>query len=211
MKLATVASVQHLIAFDSGLQSIEDAIDTALEEATAFLRTELRTPFDRVASVTDLFFVEKTLKVGTDWRTRLALSRGFIQSGTVTYLKATSYADLLDGVTEDVAEFATINRDLGTVNFHGVEFVNRFIQITTPAAGFEVSAGDTSLYKQDQVPDWLKAAARLQAVVSLDATNPTLRHEQAQPRLVEDMMRRVANLIAPHKRYLPQYMSPVDD
>lgn len=206
MKLIPLQTMLDAIGFEQGAADVQ--ILAALHSATSDLEGELRTSFERV-TLTDEFFIpmNRVLKYthGSS-QARLALSQGMLTGAPVVKLGYTrenlAQADPMDALNY------RYNTDLGSLVILDVDLEDALLSVTY-TAGLEPDTTDPDLYKQDQVPSWLKEAAKLQAILSLDTANPTLRQNDQVPRDPEILKNMIATRIGAKIRYFPSAIYPV--
>lgn len=201
MKLIDASRVAGRIGFEPGVQA--GLIASATAAATPALAGLLRTEFDR-ASVVDDFYVlsTKSLPLRRDvYRTRLALSRGFVQ-GPVALSYASARGDLdVNPYLIESGHFA-INAELGTIIVTGPNLQDTFVRATY-VAGFAEDTANPGSYAA--VPDWLKDAAEMQAIIELD----TLGVETAKDLRGNELSRRLGISLGSRIRYFPAATYPI--
>lgn len=192
MKLVPVATIRQALGFED-MADINLAITSIMSAVTASMEMALDTSFDR-AMATDLFYVSP--HHGPDGnghvQTLLRLRNGFIvpqtisvQSGatvyaldddpiTITNMNVRSYRDVEKGLLFDAKTLYTGgHRSLRSIDFMGGPYIR-----VTYSYGFDVDDTDPDLFDQDQVPNWLKEAAAIQARIFL-ADHSILKNNEA--------------------------------
>lgn len=203
MRLVSATKVASSLGFDPGVQ--ESVFAGAVLSATSSLAAMLRTAFDR-AIVQDTFYIlpNQSLPFARNvFRTRLALSRGLVQSISVL-----SYASSLEGLTGGSvnieSRYTTINMEKGEVVITGPDLRDQFVTVTY-TAGLTVDGENN----YEDVPGWLAELARQQAIIEIDIVAPTLRSDEGTDRSVEEMRRDMENRASRHIRYFPNAVRPI--
>lgn len=209
MKLVSYTAVRKAMGFDAGVQ--QEAIESAIDRATEIVAVDVRVPSFERKTYTDRFYVTRSdcleYAYGT-YLTRLALAAGFVVSpltsatvtaagGTAAMVSTESYALTydLDGVKGELV----CTQDLRDC----------FVDVTY-SAGFEAEETDATLLNQAQVPGWLQQMALLQALILLDSTNPTLRHEKTRDAsdAVKQNREAYTAILSGRVRYFPRAVYP---
>lgn len=206
MKLVPVETVRTALGFDP-IPDVEGAIEASLHNATAILNGALRAGgFDR-ASVSDTFWVSGPTNRNTGLYI-FKLARGLLTADAITVYTADSIADLASASARtDITALCTLDRDKGFVRYLNDTGIDDVYARITYTSGFQPADEDDALYSQAQVPEWLKSAASLQAIVSL-ANNPVLKARE----VVVDgkgAASEFAQVIAPYVRYRPDALEPI--
>lgn len=208
MKLALVGDLAKAIGFDQGVAT--DKLETAVETATQTLIGLLRTEFD-LAAVVDDFYVLSTgsIPIGSTYRTRLALSRGFI-SGPVTITFGRSLDALASSPGMVEAGRISVDRDKGGIVITGPDMRDTFIRVSY-VAGFGAEEDDPTTYEQTELPDWLKEVAVMASLASLDSTHPDLRFENGNgaKESAASMTNSVVGRLGSKIRYFPSATHPI--
>jgi hypothetical protein len=202
MLLASVAKIQEELGFDAEMLNIAAAITGALHGAEAFLAAFLDTNFER-DTVTDTFYVTSpTLYDGVISQTEFRLSNGLVQ--LIALAEFNGLNSWPSGF--DISPGLILKSEKGVVVDTSTNYNRQFVQISY-VKGFEADTEDAESYKVDQVPRWLKEAAKLYALVSLE-THPAL--EQAGIRQDTRAMRnQLSGMLAPYRRYAPTALLPI--
>jgi hypothetical protein len=206
MKLVAAADVTSSIGFDTGVQS--DVFDAAVEAATANLKAMLRTELDR-AAVVDTFYILPTgsLPTGSVYRTRLALSRGFV-TGAVTVGYASTLDDLSISPVALGGSACLLDAEKGGIVITGPDLRNTFLTVSY-MAGFDTDPGDADLYTG--VPTWLTDIARLAAIQYVDGSFPDIRFVKGEGAAAsaKALMGQMAARLASKIRYFPSATHPL--
>lgn len=202
MRLGTVADLAQAIGFDPGQRTLEleAAVDAATQNVVAALGTEL----DR-AAVVDQFYIlpNGSLPVGELFRTRLALSRGFVEA---------PIALLYGGVPSDItlALDATVvtNFEKGEVVITGPDLRGQYLTASY-TAGFNPDASDDQMY--GGVPDWVTEVATMAAMAALDANTPDVRFEDeaAAQQSAKNLQRQIQARLGTKARFFPNATHPM--
>lgn len=198
MLLLPIEDLRSRTGFDD-IPDVNAAFSSALSAATSTLSQELRTAFTS-GSYTDLFFVDSVFKMGATIRVPLLLKRGFV-SGVTTATCASLRADLVTGA--DISSYLLLDSERGMVTVLDYDVSGMYVSITYNA-GFAADDSNSEIYEQGSVPTWLKDAASLQALITIDTANPTLRREDKGGGDVDVMRSQLETLLTSRKRYLPQ-------
>ncbi len=199
MFLASVAGIREELGFDD-MTDINAAISMALNAAEPQLASALNTSFART-DVVDTFWVsEPTVIEAGHVQTEFWLSRGFLAADpTVT---VSTGLDTTDALRVDLHK--GVVRDWKTY-YHRAHVTFAY------AAGFEAEVGSddkpTGSYKLDQVPGWLKEAAKLQALILLSSA-PSVTEAGVQID-TEVLKLQVASIMEQHIRYAPMALYPL--
>lgn len=208
MKLVTVNDLADYIGFDAGVAS--NKLDSAVEAATQALIGCLLTEFDRVAVVDDFYILSTgSLPIGSTYRTRLALSRGFIV-GDVTMIFSHRLEDLTTDFSPVDPGWVKVDAEKAGVVITGPDLRDCFVRVSY-TAGFEADDSDPTLYDQGQLPEWLKESALMLSVAYLDSSHPDLRFEKGSgAKDSANAMRAAVNhRIAGKVRYFPSATNPI--
>lgn len=203
MKLVTVTDLAKYIGFDPGVAS--DKLDTATEAATQAVIGLLQTELDRAAVVDDFYVLSTgSLPIGATYRTRLALSRGFI-TGPVTMTFGSTIDDLALAPSPIDPASIKLDADLGGIVITGPDLRDRFIRVSY-VAGFDEEDG---LF--NDLPEWLVEVAMMAAVASLDTTQPDLRFDKGQgaKESALSLQRSITARVAGKVRYFPNSTRPI--
>ena len=203
MKLVTVTDLAKYIGFDPGVAS--DKLDTATEAATQAVIGLLQTELERAAVVDDFYVLSTgSLPIGATYRTRLALSRGFI-TGPVTMTFGSTLDDLALAPSPIDPASIKLDADLGGIVITGPDLRDRFIRVSY-VAGFDE---DDGLF--NDLPEWLVEVAMMAAVASLDTTQPDLRFDKGQgaKESALSLQRSIIARTASKVRYFPNSTRPI--
>lgn len=208
MKLVSVANLASYIGFDAGVASAQ--METATEVATQTIIGVLNTDLE-LAAVADQFYILPTgsLPLGRAWRTRLALSRGFIQ-GPVEITFGSALNDLSLSANSYDNTFIAVDRDLGGIVITGPDLRGQFVQVSY-VAGFDLDETAPGQFASDALPEWLVEAAQMAAVATLDETYPDLRFDKGQgaKESAASMRRGMAARLQGKLRYFPSATHPI--
>lgn len=201
MRLGTLENLQKAIGFDPGVQEAElkSAIDAATQNLIGLLRTEL----DR-AAVTDTFYVlpSGSLPIGSEWRTRLALSRGFVDGiATVTY--GSLVTDILTPV--DLTTIV-VDQEKGGVVITGPDLRSQYVKVDY-TAGFDADDDDPEAYAG--LPSWLDEVATMAAIAALDTMSPGVRGLDNAEDAARGVQRQIMQRIGSKIRYFPSATHPL--
>lgn len=169
MRLGSLVDLQKAIGFDPGVH--EDVLTSAVEAGTQNLIAILETELDR-ATVVDQFYILPTgsIPLGRDWRTRLALSRGFVDGSVVV-----QYGSMLTEINMPVSGTSVlVDNQKGAVTITGPDLRNQYITVSYTAGFAEDPDNPGSLLG---VPKWLDEVFVMAAMAALDSNNPTIRHD----------------------------------
>lgn len=208
MRLATYDKVRKFMGFDSGVH--QEVIEAAIDSVTGAIAADIRCEDFSTASRTDLYYVTNMACLRfshNQYRTRLALSAGFVTSAVTVTWGTTPELVEDNAVTTGVL----LNAEKGGVIITGLDLRDCYVQVTyTAGFGTEASPNQTT-YLQSSVPDGLIQASVLRAVSLLDASNPTLRHDNPDEaaRASKELAEQAALLMAPYVRYFPSDLRPL--
>ena len=201
MLLAPVNEIREQLGFDD-MTDINSAVTMALSAAEPQLAAVLNTEFDR-GVFTDTFYVrEPPFRDGPAVETEFRLRRGLVKE--VTSVLLCNDPDAFDDPTStiDVTAKTTLHSSKGIVRDFKTHYMRQYVQITYDA-GFD--ADDAGVYQN--VPDWLKNAAKLQAMINM-ADSPVL--SEAQIKLDTKMLSlEMTALLSRHLRYAPMSLLPL--
>lgn len=194
MLLASVADIRNELGFDD-MTNINAAISSALNAAEPQLASGLNTRFAR-EEVTDTFWVrEPTVVDGQHVKTEFWLSRGFLVSDPTP-----------SGVPFNLDGALKVDREKGVICDWSTRYSNNHVSFTY-RAGFEADATNPGSYKLDQVPGWLKEAAKLLALIHL-SNSPSI--TEAGIKIDVDVLRsQLGSLMEQHIRYAPLALYPL--
>lgn len=212
MMLLDPTIIRDELGFDD-MTDINDAITGAVQAATASLSAALHTSFD-AGTHTDTWFVEAPLrKVAGLCETEFRLTYGFVQ--TLTSFGYSTYANLL-GTSEALNSLSDVvlSAEKGSIRDFTTDYTRTFARAVY-THGFAVDDANQDVYDQEQVPQWLKEAAKMQALVLL-ANSPALKQagididtysyaslKQQGPGTV------LQAILAQHARYMPLAILPL--
>jgi hypothetical protein len=204
MRLGSVSELARAIGFEDGVQA--DVIESAMEAATQTLIGMLQTELDR-AAVVDVFHIlpSGSLPIGDQYRTRLALSRGFVE-GELTLL----YGSLASEITAEVdMDTVVTNLEKGSVVITGANLSGQYISVAY-TAGFEPDETDADKY--GGVPVWLDEVAVLAGMAALDQNSPATRHEKSSEAMAsaKALNAQVSARVASKMRYFPSASRPLE-
>jgi hypothetical protein len=203
MRLGTVADLAQAIGFDPGVRTpeLQGAVEAATQNVIASLGTEL----DR-AAVVDQFYIlpSGSLPVGNEYRTRLALSRGFVDGPVVL-----TYGPLLTDISLGIDNTSVVvNAEKGEIVITGPDLRGQYMEASY-TAGFEPDANDSDVY--GGVPEWLTEIATLAAMMALDANTPDVRFEKGDQGLssARNLQRQIQTRISTKARFFPSATHPL--
>jgi hypothetical protein len=209
MLIGSVDDLARAIGFDPGVRMGE--LEAAVRTASLNLVAELGTELDRAAVVDQFYIIPGgSLQLGGLFRTRLALSRGFVD-GAVTLL----FGSDLQVVTTNLPSTATVivNAEKGEVVITGPDLNNQYISASY-TAGFDVDPDDDSRY--GSLPGWLTDVAVTAAMAALDSNSPQLRYDlKSRQSLLEAqasakaLQAQVASKLSTHARFFPSHNQPL--
>lgn len=172
MQLGKVSDLAEAIGFEPGVQTA--VLRAAVEAGTQNLIGLLETELDR-AAVVDQFHILPvgSLPIGSSFRTRLALSRGFIV-GAITITYGTDLTELTNviGLTSVV-----VDAEKGSVVINGPDLSGQYLEVSY-TAGFLEDPEDEGVLMG--IPSWLDELATLAAMAALDQNTPAARHEKGK-------------------------------
>lgn len=198
MRLALVSEVRDLIRFDS-IDEINDALDTSLLAATAYLSSKLRTTLDRAEDTVEYFYVQDALHIGTSYQTYLALRAGWLDGGeTITVAVAPTKKEVDAASARNITSLCMFDYQKGVVHIADEPLSNQYVKVTY-TSGFTVT---TDHY--DNVPSWLKTAAIYQTILDFNRVNPEFRSESGDFKLDLDQAQSyVDEVILGYTKYTP--------
>lgn len=219
MHLVALEEVRASIGFDD-ITDVNLALTRALNAATVSLEAKIRTKFALNENVVDVFFLPSVLRnsspqqpssyfevgAGTYMAT-LKLSQGFL-----THIPVLTYSPTLSGLRDDPPtieeEHLLVDKEAGVIRVSGLDLSRMYVEVGY-SAGFSAKAAPND-HIFDEVPTWLSEAAALSSIISLDAYNPTLRHDdrveaQAAGR---ELHTQLETLIEKYIRYFPDARTP---
>jgi hypothetical protein len=204
MFLTQFEEIRDLLGFDD-MVDINEAIKAALNVAETVISARIGSPFNR-ETFTDTFFADSsTFTTGVDNRTEFRLSRGFVHQ--VTSIRKVSFLEQIgtpDSI--DLTPSVVIERERGVIRDFRTRYANHYVQVDY-TAGFEVSLTDPMAYEPDQVPPWLKEAAKLQTLLLLIGS-PSLKGADIE---LDDRVLKTGlnSLLASKTRYIPLGLLPL--
>jgi hypothetical protein len=168
---------------------------------------ELGTELDR-AAVTDQFFIPPggSLHMGSMYRTRLALSRGFVD-GPVTIL----FGAYMTGITTSLGGDASVvvNNEMGEVVITGPDLQQQYVSVSY-TAGFNVDPEDSEVYVG--IPEWLTDIARVATMAALDSNSPGVRYPDDAKGAAASalaLQKQVSGRLSSKARYFPNSNRPL--
>jgi len=205
MRLIPASKVASFIGFEEGVNSseIEQATDSASEQIIALLGTEL----DAVVGRVDTFYVPPSMSLrqaDNIYRTRLALSRGFLTSLPVARMGLVYPSIETDGELLG-AETMAVNMQKGELVLSGADMNGMYVRVMYDA-GYEVTDGE---FDVDALPNWLVQATILQAVILLDSMHPKMRMESGADKSVAQLNKTLAAILTSKQRYFPSAVHPI--
>lgn len=206
MLLTPVSKIREVYSFGD-LEDSNKAFEAALHAAEPYLSARMRqNSFARLA-VTDTYYVdEPTLVQGSAlYKTEFFLSRGFLAQMSAMHRSANPTTLDLAGQFNPVTP-TLIEMERGVVRDLSWYYNGEFVSINY-ICGFEADSTDPKMYKQDQVPEWLKEAAVTYAMIFL-AGSPTLKEAEIKVD-TKALTRTLDHVIAQHQRYAPGALLPL--
>lgn len=209
MRIGSVDALARAIGFDPGVRTAE--LEAAVNLGTLNLVGELGTELDR-ASVMDTFYITPggCLPVGTLYRTRLALSRGFVD-GDVTLTFGMLPTALISSFPVDT--LITVNKEKGEVVITGPDLTNQYVGASY-TAGFDVNPDDPETYTG--LPGWLEDIGLLAAMAALDNNQPVVRYDLKNRQSVmeaqasaKSLQAQVTGRLLSKARYFPNAVHPL--
>lgn len=204
MFLADIDGIREQLGFDQ-MVDIDNAIEAALNSATAQLAGLLQTSFDE-EDMQDVFWVEKPpIQQGPHRMTEFRLSRGFVSS--LSAATRTEVEGLFqDEQPSDVLAAIKLDRDKGHAR-DWTTWYNRNYVTFAYRSGFPRDAANPASYDLSAVPTWLQEAAKLNTLI-LMADHPTL--TEAQIKLDTSMLAaQLDAMLTPKLRYTPTALMPL--
>lgn len=218
-KLAAVQDVKDSIRFGS-VEELNAGIDSALEVATSSLETDLRNESFTRTTRYDLFFVKHRRIASTLFEYHWRMSHGFIDSGATFTIKVadqiddfagTNFSDITSEVIIDYARgvASVVAGQLSTIRVasNNSRIIGNFVRIDY-TSGFN-SDDNTGFFDADEVPAWLKEAAIMKAVNTLDIIDPSLRSQGDNTMSPKHTGLLYQNIIQKNIRYFPKHDLPV--
>lgn len=182
------------------VDTIVDAADSAVHQATVHVANDLRTPLTP-AVYSDLFLLQADdLQLNT---LKLKLTAGFVSADTVKV--GIGYSREEAANAESVTDFA-INAERGVVTLYDVP-MGRYI-VVRYEAGLPVDDDDDTLFDPSVAPDWIKEAAKLKASQIMTAS-PEMDNDRGEIVNQRKQAGAYASLLTPHVRYEPMARNPV--
>jgi hypothetical protein len=210
-KLVDVSVVRDRIGYPNDAD-INTAITDALEGVTIKLESLLRTKFSTI-STTDTYFIRpgQSRWSKTQFRTKLFLTRGFLSSATLTDVKygasLQAFNSEVNRIDVDTSLYLIEDKERGVIDILDFDLGDLYVQVTYDS-GFNLTEGDATLFDQTEVPDWLKEAAELLAIVELEA-NPAINPEDRSAQEIDNTKNLFTRVITPHIRYVPAAIRPI--
>jgi hypothetical protein len=167
MLLASVQEIRDRLGFDD-MTDIMFAAQMALDAATPQIEAMLNTSFTQ-GSYVETFYVEKPpYIVKQAFRTKFRLNNGFVALTSVksSYELAAFSAAPPSTTVKDVTSTVMVDVDRGIVDDINNRYEWQYVQIAY-SAGFPPDPNDSDSYDLTQIPDWLKQAAKLRAMIGM--------------------------------------------
>jgi hypothetical protein len=210
MKLTTPALVLARIGFDTDITAVNAAVESALHGATSALEGTMGINSFGEVEYADEFFVHSMLTYPQTRTQTLALSAGLIKSSPAPTVQVKPQSEFitLDWETVDTSHYS-LNSETGRLVLQHRDFSGSVVKCSY-TAGLAVDGSDAELYTG--VPVWLKEAAITKAIIILDDTSPTTRHndESDARRAIAGLNRTLDNILAGHVRYFPMALVPIN-
>lgn len=170
----------------------------ALESASLYAESVLDTTFAKETK-TDSFWVSSVEVPFNGKFIFLRLSKAFITEGeTITVEHSSSWVSFdADKGTLDSSMFV-VDTEKGILKIIGASLDDTYIKVTY-TAGFNVDATITDMYKQSEVPAWLRDAAAVYSLIQM-GQSITLSPGEPKSSIAEQQLSHVGVLIAPHTR-----------
>lgn len=204
--LSPVAELRQQLGFDD-MPDINNAITGAMQAATASLASGLNMKFD-TGTYEDTFFMKEPSFMEEDgFHSEFRLSQGLVQSinSAQAFIRASTGVNAVQN-NIDISGNIVLNGEKGQV-FDYLTRYDRHLVTIAFTAGFAADGTDATLYDQTKVPEWLKEANRLKALMMLNGMPPL---EEAGIKLeTKSLHVQLHHLMGYHKRYLPCAVLPI--
>lgn len=220
MKLDTEANVRARRTTLKNIVEVQDAIKDALHGGTLFLETAIRTIFTRNADQVDTFLVNFQSVAPQGPHSFLRLKNGFVDTGQTLIVKlASSLANLATATAKVVDTDYKVQAEKGIIILHNCSTGDTTLPLSTVpsqclfyaevtyTSGFNPDDGDVQLFKPAEVPDWLKEAAIVEAMIIIHTQSPQKRSSESL-KLIEDLRNHLEVVIDPYRRSFG-YATPV--
>lgn len=202
MLLAGVAEIRESLGFDD-MVDINAAIRAALDAAEPYLAAAVGTAFE-AGSFTDVFYVSEPFTKGALVLTELKLSRGFVAPEGFSVVRADTAQTLAQGI--DVTNAVELDAALGRVIDYRTNYIRKFLKVSY-SAGFPADPADPGSYALAAVPAWLREAAKLKALITLE-THPSI-EEAGIKQDTTFLQAQLATILRGRVRYLPSALLPL--
>ncbi|QIG66815.1 hypothetical protein EVB27_146 [Rhizobium phage RHph_TM16] len=196
MKLIPAATVTDHLGTD--LDDAKLAAASAISVATAVIEARLDTLFDKATTVDTFYDAVGGVSQGSVIMTSFFLKNGFVQ-GTVTGTYAPEHAAF--GTDDESSDLSlVVSAETGLVVETKADLKGKFVRLSY-TYGFDVENADPTLYKQSQVPAWLKEACKLLALITME--NVPAQEKAGTKQDTKLLARQFEAIISRRVRYAP--------
>jgi hypothetical protein len=227
MSQAVLASGASLIArlLMDTVPNTTAAANAAMQDATMWLSSVLRTPFDQVTGQVDVFHPRYSLgqpiDVSDTGPSRLVFGLAAQGAGKFVVLKLrygllastpvvawnTSFTDLVGAAGNQTPDATVVDTERGTVAIHDIDLTSMYVSVTYNA-GLAKDVSNPPVYQN--VPDWLVDAALSAGVVFLDQNYVAYRGDRAAtPNDIRLRKGAVREQVQRYVRYVPNCEYPL--
>lgn len=212
MHLFDIMTFGYKVGVDPSITDFFEAMRSASAATTTDLAARLRyRNFDRYTLRKDYFYIPRMFGVSAALFAELALSRGFVDTATLTARYATTplklrngdasqYENLRDLQGDNASDHIMVNSDAGTVSVFDVDLTDYWVEITY--TGGLYAASDENY---ENVPDWLVEASMAQASIFL-LQNRALTPENGPE--TGPINTQIAHALNSHGRFFPHMLKP---
>lgn len=220
MKLDIEANVRARRTTLKDIAEVQNAIKDALHGTTLFLESALSTLFTRDADNVDTFLVDFESVAPQGPHSFLRLRNGFVDIGQALTVKlASSLANLATATAKVVDTDYKVQATEGLIILHNCATGDITLPLSNPSiqclfyaevtytSGFNVDGDDPLLFLPAEVPPWLKEAAVVQTIITINTQSPQKR-SAGSAKMVADLQKYLEVIIDPYRR-LFGYATPV--
>ena len=220
MKLDTEENVRARRNTLKDIAEVKNAIKDALHGTTIFLESALSTFFTRDSDRVDTFLVDLKSVPPQGPHSFLRLRNGFVDTGqTLTVKLASSLANLVTATAKVVDTDYKVQATEGLIILHNCATGDTTLPLSTIpvqclfyaevtyTSGFNPDGGDDQLFAPVEVPPWLKEAAVVQTIITIN-TQSRQKRSEASTKMVKDLQEYLRVVIDPYIR-LFGYATPV--